>query len=239
VNPVTRGDLRARLGSVEGIRAQTVYLAVCSTFLLLALPPEIGRFDLRDINLLLATFAVQCVAVTYLSSATASSELALDGERALPDLALSTFPPRVVALGKWQSSALYACYLVAVGLPLFALTTVLRGVSLAPVFWSSVLTIAVATAAGVWGAWLSGRFASDFTRSLVHWLLLVAVFGGTALLPPAWGPANPIRLIEALIRDGWTSWLLVAVAGYTLLAAVGTSLIRRYIAWARAHGGEV
>lgn len=227
------------MGSARGIRAQTIYLAICSAFLLLSLPPEIGRLDLRDANLLLAVLAVQMVAVTYLSSAIASSEVSVEGEKALPDLALSAFTPSVVALGKAQSSGLYALYLVVIGLPLFVLTAALRGAALAPIAWAGVLTVAVATAAGVWGAWLSGRFASDFTRSFVHWTLLAALFGGTALLPPGWWPANPIRLIEALIREGWTPWLPAAVAAYGILAVAGTGLIGRHVAFARIHGAEV
>lgn len=239
MNPVARGDLQARMGSARGIRVQTIYLALCSVFLLLSLPPEIGRLDLRDANLLLAVLAVQIVAVTYLSSAIASSELSVEGEKALPDLALSAFAPGAVALGKAQSSGLYALYLVAIGLPLFVLTAALRGAALAPIAWAGMLTVAVATAAGVWGAWLSGRFASDFTRSFVHWMLLAVLFGGTALLPPRWWPANPIRLIEGLVREGWTPWLLAAVAAYGILAAAGAGLIGRYVAFARIHEAEV
>lgn len=239
MNPVARGDLQARLRSPRGLRAQTVYLAICSVFLVLSLPPEIGRVDLRDANLLLAVLAVQMVAVTYLSSAVASSELSVEGEKALPDLALSAFAPRAIAVGKAQSSGLYALYLVAIGLPLFVLIAALRGVAPAPVFWAGGLTVAVASMAGIWGAWLSGRYASDFTRSLVHWMLLAALFGGTALLPPSWWPVSPVRLLDHLVREGWTPWLLAVVAGCGILAAAGAVLVSRTAAYARSHEAEV
>jgi hypothetical protein len=239
VNPVARGDLVARLTSSHGLRAQTVYLAVCSAFLLLSLPPEIGRLDLRDANLLLAVLAVQLLAVTYLSSAIASAELAVEGEKGLPDLALSAFRPGEIAAGKALSSLLYAVYLLAIGLPIFVLAAALRGAALAPIGWTTLLSLSIATAAGVWGTWLGGRFASDFTRSFVHWVLLAGLLGATALLPDAWWPASPFRMIIVLIRDGWTPWWLAAVAGYAALAGAGTVLVGRHIRFARSHEGEV
>jgi len=238
VNPIARGDLRARLGTHRGIWVQTIYLGICSTFLLLSLPPEIGRFELREANLLLAFLVVQLVAVTYLTSAFASSELALDGEKGLPDLALSAFSPHAVAVGKLASSGAYACYLVVVGMPLVTLAAALRGAALGTVAAAGVLIIAVATAAGTWGAWLGGRLTSDFTRSFVHWGMLAGVFVGTTLLPPPWSLINPLRLLDLTVRDGWTVSLAVVAAGYAAAAAAGGMLIRSYIASARLDAVE-
>jgi hypothetical protein len=234
LNPVTRGDLHARFGSGRGIRLQTVYLAACSAFLLLSLPPEIGRLDLREANLLLAFLAVQAVGVTYLSSAVASAEIGIEGEKGLPDLALSAFSPMTVALGKTASSVWYAVYLVAIALPLVVLSASIRGSSLAAVAWAGLLTIAIATAAGTWGAWLNGRLTSDFARSLAHWSLLALVFGGTMLLPPSWWPVSPLRLIDETVARGASAWLAVAVVGYLALTGVGAWMIARLIAYARS-----
>jgi hypothetical protein len=234
LNPVTRGDLHARLGSGRGIKLQTVYLAACSAFLLLSLPPEIGRLDLRDANLLLAFLAVQAVGVTYLSSAVASSEIGIEGEKGLPDLALSAFSPATVALGKVASSVWYAVYLIAIALPLVVLSASIRGGALAPVAWVGALTVTMAAAAGTWGAWLNGRLTSDFARSLAHWSLLALVFGATMLLPPAWWPASPLRLIDETVRRGASGWLAVGVAAYLALTALGAWLIARLIAYARS-----
>lgn len=217
---------------------QTIYLGICSTFLLLSLPPEIGRFELREANLLLAFLVVQLVAVTYLTSAFASSELALEGEKGLPDLALSAFSPRAVAVGKLASSAAYATYLIAVGLPLVTLAAALRGAALGTVAAAGVLIIAVATAAGTWGAWLGGRLTSDFTRSFVHWAMLAGVFAGTTLLPPPWSLANPLRLLDLTVRDGWTISLGIVVVGYAAVAVAGGLLIRSCIASARLDAVE-
>jgi hypothetical protein len=238
VNAVARGDLYARLGSARGLRVQTVYLAVCSAFLLLSLPPELGRLDVRDANLLLAFLAVQVVAVTYLCSATACAEIALEGEKGLPDLALSAFPTGTIVSGKVVSSALYAVYLALIATPLFVLAAALRGAPIAPIGLSAALVIPLGTAAGVWGAWLGGRLASDFTRSLAHWVLLGTAFGATALLPAGWWPLNPIRLIDRLVREGPTPWLAVAALGWTAVAAAGAWLCARYIGYARAQEAD-
>jgi hypothetical protein len=217
----------------------TIYLVVCSAFLLLSLPPEIGRLDLRDANLLLAVLAVQVVAVTYLSSGIASAELAVEGEKGLQDLALSAFPAGAIASGKMLSSALYALFLLGIGLPIFMMAAGLRGAPLAPIGWATLLSFSIATAAGTWGAWFGGRFASDFTRSVIHWTFLGITLGSTALLPEAWWPANPFRLIAVVIRDGWTPWLLAAAGGYLVLAGAGAVLVGRYIQYARSHEAEV
>ncbi len=215
-----------------------MYLGICSTFLLLSLPPEIGRFELREANLLLAFLIVQLVAVTYLTSASASSELALEGDKGLPDLVLSAFSPRAIATGKLLSSAAYAAFLVAIGLPLLTLGAALRGAALGAVASAGLLIVAVAMAAGTWGAWLGGRFSSDFTRSFVHWTLLAGVFVGTALLPPPWSLANPLRLLDLTVRQGWTAPLAVVVAGYAALAAAGSVLIQSHVASARLGADE-
>lgn len=200
---------------------------------MLSLPPEIGRGELRDVNLLLALLAVQLVIATYLTSGFASAELALEGEKGLPDLVLSAFSPATIAAGKIQSSAIYACYLVALAGPLAVLAASLRGAPLAPIAWAGALTIAVATAAGTWGSWLGGRFSSDFTRSFVHWLMLGLVFAGTAMLPSPWAAANPLRLTERAVRDGWSVAMIVVVAGYLAAAAAGALVIATHVRSAR------
>lgn len=200
---------------------------------MLSLPPEIGRGELRDVNLLFALLAAQMVIATYLTSGFASAELALESERGLPDLVLSAFTPRSIAAGKIQSSALYACYLVALAVPLAVLAASLRGAPLQPIAWAGLVTIAVATAAGTWGAWMGGRFSSDFTRSFLHWVMLGAVFVGTAMLPSPWSVSNPLRLIERAVRDGWSLPMSGVVAAYVVAAAGGAALIGSYVRGAR------
>ena len=208
---------------------QTLYLGACSAFLLLSLPPEVGRFELREANLLLAFLVVQLAAVTYLSGAFASSELSLDGEKGLPDLALSAFGPVEIAAGKLISSAGYALYLVALALPLTVLAAGLRAAPLSTAAWAAVLTAAAATAFGVWGAWLGGRFSSDFTRSFLYWSLMVGVFVGTARLPAPWNAVNPVLLLDEAIRTGWSWTLGGVIAGYLVAAAAGVVAVASYV----------
>lgn len=219
LNPVARGDLRARLSTPRGVWVQTLYLGACSAFLLLSLPPEVGRFELREANLLLAFLVVQLVAVAYLTGAFASSELSLEGEKGLPDLALSAFGAVEIAVGKLISSVGYAVYLVALALPLTVLAAGLRAAPLWTAVWAAILTATLATALGVWGAWLGGRFSSDFTRSFLYWSVLAAVFVGTARLPAPWNATNPVLQLDQAVRNGW-SWTFGAVTAVYAIAAV-------------------
>lgn len=213
---------------------QTLYLGVCSAFLLLSLPPEVGRFELREANLLLAFLAVQLAAVTYLTGAFASSELSLESEKGLPDLVLSAFAPAQIAAGKLLSSAGYAVYLIALALPLTVLAAGLRAAPLSTAFWAALLTAAAATAFGVWGAWLGGRFSSDFTRSFLYWSAMAAVFLGTARLPSPWNAANPVLLLEQALRGGWSWTFGVVITVYVAAAAAGVIAIASYITVMRA-----
>ena len=230
--------MKARIGTRRGIWAQTIYLGAAGALLMLSLPPEIGRGELRDVNLLLAFLIVQLLAATYLTSGFASAELALDGEKSLPDLVLSAFSPGEVATGKLESSALYAAYLIAVALPLATLAASLRGTPLAAIVPAGLITVAIATAVGTWGAWLGGRFPSDFTRSFIHWVMLTAVFAGTALLPAPWRAINPLRLVEDAVRVGWSTRTGVAIAGYLAAALGGTLAIAAHVRHTRG-GTEV
>ncbi|MGQ0551043.1 MAG: hypothetical protein ACT4PY_15395 [Armatimonadota bacterium] len=205
---------------------------------MLSLPPEIGRGELRDVNLLFALLAVQLIVATYLTSGFASAELALEGEKGLPDLVLSAFSPRAIAAGKVQSSALYACYLIVMAVPLAVLAAALRGAPLGAIAWAALVTVAVATAAGTWGAWMGGRFASDFTRSFLHWVMLGAVFAGTAMLPAPWSVTNPLRLIEGAVRDGWSGTMSAVTAVYLGAAVAGAVLIASHVRAARGADEE-
>lgn len=234
---VARGDLSARFGSRGGVRVQTVYLAACAAFLMLSLPPEIGRLDLRERNLLLAFLGAQLVVVTYLSSAVASSEMTVEGERGVPDLVMSAFPPGAIAAGKAASSAAYAAYLVGVGLPLMSLAAAVRGGGLPAVLQAGIFTAAVGAASGTWGAWLGARFASEFTRSFVHWILLGGLLGGTMLLPRAWWVVSPLRAVDETVRLGGSWWVVPAAGGYMALAGVGAMLIYGHVRASRRTAG--
>lgn len=238
INAVARGDLRIRLGTPRGIWAQTVLLAACGALVLLTLPVESGGFGLRDAELLSLLLTVQLIAVTYVSSAVASSELALEGEKGIPDLAVSAFSARAIAVGKWQSSTIYALYLIAIMLPLVVLGAALRGGPMGTVALAGVLTLAVATAAGVWGAWLGGYFGSEFTRSVVHWVALAALFGGAAALPEPLRAVSPIRMVDLLAHSGWHWWMGAGGMVYLAISVLGVRLIASQVDAMRAEGNS-
>lgn len=236
IDPVARGDLRIRLGTSRGIGIQTVLLAACGALVLLTLPSESGAFGLRDAELLSLLLTFQMLAVTYLSSAVASSELTLEGEKGTPDLALSGFSAQAIAAGKWQSSAIYALYLVAILLPLVVLGTAVRGGQVTAVAVAGALTVAVATAAGVWGAWLGGRFASEFGRTIAHWGLLAAVFGGTAALPDYLWAASPIRMVDLVVHSGWHWRMGITGTAYLAISLLGVRFMAAQVDAMRAEG---
>lgn len=236
INVVARGDLRMRLGTPRGIWTQTAMLAACGALVLLILPAESGAYGLRDAELLSLLLTAQMLMVTYVSSAVASLELAPEGEKGISDLAVAAFSAQAIAIGKWQSSAIYALYLVAILFPLVVLSAGLRGGHMATVAWAGALTVAVAAAAGVWGAWLGGRFDSEFARTVVHWGSLAALFGGTAALPESLWAASPVRMVDLVVRTGWHWWMGVAVVAYLGISALGVRLIASQVSAMRAEG---
>ncbi len=234
INAVARGDLRMRLGTPRGIWTQTVLLAAFGALVLLTLPAEAGAYGLRDAEVLSLLLVAQMLAVTYLASAVASSELGMEGEKGIADLAVSGFSAHEIALGKWQSGALYALYLVAILLPLIVLGATVRGGATATVALAGVPTAALAAAAAVWGAWLGGRVASEFARSAVHWAGLGALFAGTGALPEPLRAASPIRMMQGVI-EGPHPAVGVACAVYLAVSFLGVRLIARQVGAMRAQ----
>src|SRR5687767_6939225 len=117
-NPVTRGDVRARLKSPKMLWALRLYVATLGVLAFLALPPESGRLpQLQELDLMTAFLAVQIVLGVYLISAASTGEIAVEGEKAVADLAMSAFSPGTIALGKVGTSAASAVGLIAAALP--------------------------------------------------------------------------------------------------------------------------
>lgn len=235
---IARGDLRARLGSPRGVLVQTVYLAAWAAFMMLSLPTGPERFGLGSADFLRLALSIQIVAVTYLSSSVASSELGMEGEKGVADLALSAFSPQAVAIGKLLSGALYSAYLVAIGIPLGLLSAGLRDVSAWPIAWAAAIALGTGTAAGVWGAWLGGRIGEDLARSLVHWTLLLVFFWATFALPPPWSVASPLRALEFATSGAWPLGTGASIAGYLVLAGAGTALVAARVRDLRAVEAE-
>ncbi len=229
VNPVTRGDVRSRLASANLLWVLRLYVAVLGLFAVFALPPESGRLpglletDLMQVFLL---FALGWIA--YLTSSLAVGEISVVGEKSVLDLAVTSFPPRTIALGKLWTSASVAALLALATLPLVALITPLnlRAVPALMRALASIVVLAVPLAAV--GTWLGTVVSGVMPRTLVHWSLFLGVFAGTRWLPYPEILLNPLRLVAAAYRGTPPAWPL-ALLPFLAIAAGGTFLTERAV----------
>ncbi|OFX14610.1 MAG: hypothetical protein A2V59_02525 [Armatimonadetes bacterium RBG_19FT_COMBO_69_19] len=229
LNAVTRSDLRRRLGGGRALTMVTVYLSVLALLAFLSLPPDLGRLDdLRQEGLLLAFLIVETVLAAYLTSASACGEIAVEGEKSVVDLAASPFTPGAVAWGKVLTSLLFATLLTVLAVPFSLVVAGIRGEAPSAVARAAIVTVPVAASLGALGALYSAVFDSDFTRSFVHWLTLLALIVGATALPPPWDVLSPVRMVILLARDGLRVDALLASALYALLIfPVGVAIARR------------
>ena len=226
LNPIFRNDMRFRLTSSKAISIFTIYLSLLGALAMLALPPEVGRLDeLRQEGLLRAMLIVQMVLVTYLTSAAACGEIAVDGEKSPWDLAASPFPSGVIARGKVATSLAFAATLVVVGLPIIVIIAAIRGEPLGPLLRAPVVGLPLAVAMGALGSLYGAVFDSDFARSFVHWLTLVVLIIATTALPAPWGLIGPVRALSEAAQGLRAGALLVA-CGYVMLSAAATAALR-------------
>jgi ABC-type transport system involved in cytochrome c biogenesis permease component len=236
LNPVFRSDLRYRLTGRKAGTMVTLYLAVLGALAFLSLPPDLGRLDdLRQEGLLMAFLIVETVLAAYLTSAAASGEILVDGEKSVWDLAASPFPPGVIARGKVLTSTAYAVLLAGIAAPFLAIVAGIRGEPLGAVARAAVPALPFIVASGALGALYAGVFESDFTRSFVHWLTLLAFVLGATALPPPWNTLSPVRLVMLAVRGGVGAQVLAGAALYLALAGVaGVGIAGRVAAIRRA-----
>lgn len=220
--------MRHRLGSPKAVTVYTIYLSLLGLLALLALPPELGRLDdLGQDGLLRAILVVQTVLVGYFTSACACGEIVIEGEKSAWDLAASPFPAAVIGWGKVAASAVFAILLVALGTPLLSVIAGIRGASFILVARAALTAAPFAAALGSVGALYGATFDSDFARSFVHWLTLVAWVVAATALPAPWDAISPVRAV-ALAASGGVRSAGAAAAGYALVAVVsGWAIARR------------
>jgi len=231
LNAVARRDLRLRLSGGKGVALVTVYLSVLAILALLSLPPDLGRLDdLRQEGLLLAFLVAATVFAVYLTTATACGEIAIEGEKAVVDLAASPFPPDVVARGKVLTSTVFAMLLLLLATPFSVIVAGIRGESLLAVWRAALVTVPVAAALGGTVALAGAVFDSDFARSFVHWLLLLALMVGAGALPPPWNLLSPVRMVIVAVRDGLRVEVGLAALLYALLSVAAAAAIARRVA---------
>ncbi len=227
MNAVLRGDLRSRLSSSKAITMHTIFLLVVAILMYLALP-EIGRLDtLRQEGLLLVSVLVTTLLVMYFASSCACGEIALEGEKSVWDLAATSLPAGTVAVGKVLSSSALATVQVLLASPLLAAIAGIRGESLMIVLQVAFVAIPAATAVGTAGALYSALWDSDFARSFVHWMTLLAIVVGANALPPPWNALSPVQALATALKEGTVLPVLLAVTAY-LTIAMGCAIAIRH-----------
>ena len=192
-NAVLRGDLRARGTSRKVLAIEFFYLGILGLLAFLGLPPELNRPDtIHQTSLGLALLGVQAVLVTYFASACAAQEIAVEGERPSVDLAFGPFPRRAIVVGKSLASLATIVYWLLLGAPLLILAVGIRQGSL-----GALAAVCALVAVEAWGIAQVGMLYSiiidsEFSRSVVHWATLLALFVGTLALPEDVQWVNPV-----------------------------------------------
>lgn len=221
VNPIVRGDLRARTSGGKAIGAATLFLSVLAVLTILSLPPELGRrSDVRQQDVLQVFLTIEALFIIYVAAAMASGEIAVEGEKAPWDLAASPFPAGAIARGKVITSAAHAAFLAVLAMPLGVIVAGIRGSPLAPIIAAGGMTMAAAAAVGVVGALYSTMFESAFSRSAVHWMTLLLVILGPTVGEGAWRFISPLHAVPAAFT-GDPVGITIALATYAGLIVVG------------------
>jgi len=207
----------------------TIYLLVVAILTYLALP-EIGRLDMpRQEGVLLVSVLVTTLLVMYFASSCACGEIALEGEKSVWDLAATTLPAGTVAVGKVLSSSALAIVQVLFASPLLAAIAGIRGESLMIVWQVAFVAIPAATAVGTAGALYSALWDSDFARSFVHWMTLLAITVGTNALPPPWNALSPVQALAITLKEGTVLPALLPVTAYLAIAMGCAIAIRQRV----------
>jgi len=236
LNPVTRGDLRSRLASPKILWVLRLYVAVLSLLAVFSLPPESGRLPgLVETELLQLFLLFQLGWVAYLTSALAVGEIAVEGEKQILDLAVTSFPPRTIALGKLWTAALFAAALVAAAVPLVALLAPPEVGAIPQLLRALLVMVVLAVPLAAVGTWLTAAISSDLLRTMVHWSLFLGLFAATRWLADPLALLNPLRIVAAAYGGTPSAWPL-ALLPYLAIAAAGTALTGRLVLAVRREG---
>lgn len=235
LNPVTRGDLRSRLASPKILWVLRLYVAVLGLLAILSLPPEGGRLPpLQEADLVQVFLFFQLGWVAYLTSALAVGEIAVEGEKAVEDLAVTSFSPWTIALGKLWTSMFFAGGLVVLALPLLVLITPPNAGAIPGIVRSVVVMVPLAAPLAMLGTWLGAAVPSDLMRTVLHWSFFLGLFAATRSLAEPLVLLNPLRIVAAAYRGAPGAWPL-ALAPHLGIAALGCALTSRAVAaWRRA-----
>lgn len=231
INPVLRGDLRARAGSRKMLAIELFYLAVLGVLVWLGMPPELSaETSERTASLTTALLVVQAILVTYFTSACGAQEIAVETEKSSVDLVFAPFGPRTIVAGKSVATLATAGYWLLLGAPLVVLSAGIRHDSAAGLVSAGVLIAVVAWSMGQLGLWLGIAVESDFSRTLVHWGCLLVVFVGTLALPVPARVINPVLGIAAAQVGALPVGAYAAYLAFGLACDAAARLtLRRYL----------
>ena len=228
-NPVLRGDLRARSRSRKIWIFQAAYLGILGALVFLGLPPELGRFAAsNETSLPLAVVWVQVVLVAYCASACLVQEIAIEGEKGPVDLIFAPFSPATIVVGKSLASLVTIVFWLLLGAPLLLLTIAIRQISLVVLLPIAAVLTLVAWGIAQVGLLYSILFEAEFSRILIHWGTLIAVFVVTALLPFPYQSLNPILAATAAAHG-----MLPGATGVYAVVGIASAL------WASRRLGRI
>lgn len=221
MNPILRSDIRLRTSSPKAIMVHTLFLSLLAVLAFLSLPPEFGRLDeVRQQGLLLTFLIVETALIAYFTSACACGEVSIEGEKFVWDLAASPFASAAIATGKVTAAGAFASILLILATPFMAVVAGIRGEPLSGVVRAAVVALPFATAVGALGTLYGAIFDSEFARSFVHWVTLLAVIVGAAALPAPWDLISPVRTLAIAVREGLRPEVVFLSLGYILVAVV-------------------
>lgn len=234
LNPVTRGDLRSRLASPKLLWVLRLYVAVLSLLAVLSLPPEVGRLSqFVEADLVQAFLLFQLGWVAYLTSALAVGEIGVEGEKAVLDLAATSFSPVTIALGKLWTSMLTSGGLVLLALPPLVLLAPFTIGSIPGIALAILAMVVLVAPLAIISTWLAAAVASDLLRPVLHWSVLLGLFAATRWLGDPFVLVNPMRVVAAAYRGAPHAWPL-ALLPYLAIAALGCVLTgRAVVGWRR------
>lgn len=236
MNAIVRGDFRARLTSPNARTIYTIFLGVLGVTVVLSLPPELGRLDeVRGESLLLTVLLLETIFVGYLTAATATGEIAIDGEKSVEDLASAPFSSRDIGGGKVLSALGFAGLLIALAAPVISIIAGVQGEPLVAIVRAGTMTLLFAGVVGALGAVWSAIVESDFSRSLLHWTTLLLIIAGGAALPGPWNIISPLYAVPAVVHRTGGLPLLAVVGGCVVIMVASMWAIQARVEVIRDH----
>ena len=172
-------------------------------------------------HLLAITSGLTLLAVTVLVPAFASSTIAGEREHGtLPLLLVSGLSPLQIVIGKLAATLLVAAPFVALCLPVFGVSALVRGVDVGEIVLAAAGIFATTVAAAAVGVAVSSHLKRASVAAPAA--LVFAGIPGLLCAAPTFGSIISVTTYEGSLH---------AVAGAALVAAAAITLVSVYVAW--------